>query len=233
MKNIFNSTFFLVLIFLSSCRSEINNMEDPIIEKFSLKEGTKNDLSSFSHIMGIYQIDIKKEKAINNYTILTIRLDKNNNQTADSFLVKYDKNNFEISTVINLNKKYNLTKDLNTNLLYFYANGEKYNVTQDFIDKINNKIFSYEFNRLMCLYIELYDKSIKRENILSARKNSFAVFESGIGFTKTAAEIRANYAAQEYLNEPGHQLCVLRGIDTSCVTDSHVCYSTATIECPQ
>jgi hypothetical protein len=84
----------------------------------------------------------------------------------------------------------------------------------------------------MALYIELYDTSIRKigsETDVLAK--SCAVFESNIGFTSTAASIRSNEDAQEFIGH-GHSDCKIMGTDISCAGGyNHVCFSTTTIQC--
>ncbi|MBD1398176.1 hypothetical protein H9Q13_13460 [Pontibacter sp. JH31] len=86
------------------------------------------------------------------------------------------------------------------------------------------------------LYIESIDQSLNRyNNAIAADKVVLQVagkcleFTHDVGYTRTAAELRvADSAAGEI---DGNSSCVVKGTDTSCLTENHVCYSTTTLEC--
>lgn len=129
-------------------------------------------------------------------------------------------------------KLYSIKKDILKNTLYFNNGTTNIKITNTFLDNVSGDD-AYVLKRLISLYIELYDTSIKKmgnETSLLAKKKACAQFESGIGFTSSAAAYRAQYDAKEFISE-GHGDCKIIGTDVSCIFDGHICFATTTMAC--
>jgi len=235
MKKILKSSYVLLILLLlssvSSCEDEKRDEVSTTMEKFILKTESLKSLSPFSIGYKINEIKIKKNNS-SSYSVSTIRYDnKSQNSETDHFEISIAGNKLNISSNFYSNN-YRIEKDEKMNLLVFYKNNTKEIFSENLVKNIKGNDL-YAINRLMALYIELYDTSIRKmgpdTDILA--KKSCAVFESNIGFTSTAASIRSNEDAQEYIGN-GHPDCKIMGTDVSCAGGyNHACFSTTTMQC--
>ncbi|AZA62282.1 hypothetical protein EG340_15110 [Chryseobacterium indoltheticum] len=217
-------------MFTISCSNERNDEISTDMEKYSLKNETLKSLSPFSIGHKINEIKIKKN-SLSSYTITTTRYEEDNTgHKNDIFEITLAEDILNISgNFYSIN--YDVEKNEKTNQIYFSKNGKKEIISEDFINTISGNDL-HALNRLVALYIELYDNSIKKmgpETDVLAKK-SCAKFESGIGFTGTASSIRSVEDAQAYIDS-GHGDCKIAGTDTSCALGSHICASTTTLQC--
>lgn len=238
MKNIYSkkSIIFALLIFSSlvftSCQNDTNEVLEPRMENYTLKKQNLSSLSPFSINFNIRQINIDK-LSNEQYEVSTFRATGKygGSEIIENTDILLDNNFVTFSTKM-FSNLYTIKKDVIKNELYFNNGTENLKVTNEFINAVKGND-AYALKRLMALYIELYDSSIKKmgnETDKLARTKACAEFESNIGFTSSAAAYRAKYDAEEFIAD-GHGDCRIIGTDVSCVTDSHVCFATTTMAC--
>lgn len=230
---IFSLIAFFILSINSCNRNEDTQNEiQPEIEKFALKEQSLKSLSPFSINFNIKEINIDKIND-NLYLVSSTRATGKygNTDFIETCNINLEDNliNFSMNLFSN---SYSIQKNISENALYFNNGVKKIRVSETYLDNVKGND-AYALKRLMALYIELYDTSIKKmgnETSILAKKKACAEFESNIGFTSSAAAYRAKYDAQEFIAD-GHSDCKIIGTDVSCVTDSHVCFATTTMVC--
>ena len=228
---LFGLILFSSMLF-TACQDDTNDIIEPKMENYTLKEQNLSSLSPFSINFNIKQINVDKIKN-GEYKVSSLRATgkHGNSEIIEDTNISLD-SDFVIFSTTMFSKIYSIKKDVTKNILYFNNGKEYINVTNDFIDTIKGND-AYVLKRLIALYIELYDPSIKKmgnETNELARKKACAEFESNIGFTSSAAAYRAKYDAEEFIAN-GHGDCKIVGTDVSCVTDSHVCFATTTMAC--
>lgn len=230
MKKMF--ILLIVIVSLYSCREE-QKISQTEMEKYQLNEGSLKSLSPFSINFEVSQIDIDKLND-ENYSIIQHRkTGKFGNETVlEDYNLKIKNNEIVFETTL-FNNEYKIVKNLDKNTFRFFKRNAEYSITNEFINNINIED-GYALKRMLSLYVELYDKDLKKmgysETQSTTAKAACAKFESSIGLTASAAAYRAGYDAQMYIMD-GHSDCSFIGVDTSCVTDSHICISTVTMRC--
>lgn len=231
MKN-FSIVFIAIMLFsLSSCQEDTKEESvQTSMENFTLKTESLKSLSPFSISYKINEIKIKKNSS-SSYRVSTIRYnDESLDSITDTFDISIIGNILKISVDFTSNK-YFIEKNTETNQLYFSINNEKEMILENSLQNIKENDL-YALNRLITLYVELYDNTIRKmgpETDILAKKTC-AMFESNIGFTGTAASIRSIEDAQAFIAN-GHGDCSIKGTDISCAGGNHVCLSTTTMQC--
>ncbi|MRM83262.1 hypothetical protein D1003_05400 [Riemerella anatipestifer] len=216
-----------------SCRNDSNENIESKMENYTLKEQSLRSLSPFSINFNIKRINIDK---INNrrYKVSSLRAAgrRGNPEIVENTNVSLEDNLVVFSTAM-FSNLYSIKKDVIKGTLFFNNGKEEVEVTNEFIDTVKGND-AYVLKRLIALYIELYDTSIRKmggiETMRLAEQKACAEFESSIGFTSSAAAYRARYDAVQFIND-GHGDCKIIGTDVSCVTDSHICFATVTMAC--
>lgn len=156
-------------------------------------------------------------------------------------------NNYYISVLDNAvklkttvgNKIYKLIKNDSKNEIYFPVNDQISLIIESFFESIG-KQEEVVLDKLVAVFIELYDKNAKRlssditvkvaTSIANKTASSCLKFESGFGATASASKLRASTDAGAYISDGNSDYSVV-GSDTSCALDSHVCVSTVTMSC--
>lgn len=235
------SIFFLCsLLFLISCSSDIDKEEELISNKYQLEEFyEKTNLTPFVANHAIYNMSVIKTSP-NKFKISTESYDllNVNNRLKNNFYILVLENAVQLQTTVD-NKIYKLIKNDSKKETSFQVNDQIFFINESFFDSIT-KQDEVVFDKLVSIFIELYDKNAKRLSpyITSKVATSIAIksassclkFESAIGATASASKLRASADTQEYISD-GNSDCRIVGSDTSCVLDNHVCVTTVTMSC--
>lgn len=238
--SIFSLVVFLSTTIFIACSSDNIKDEQLIANEYQLNEiSQKTNLTPFMANHSVYNLSIIKN-GINRFKISTESYDTTNIKKSliENYEVKISLNMVELNTSTN-NKTYVFRKDIQKNEVAFYINKKGFTV-DEFLLQNKNSEDDNVFNKLISLYIELYDSNAKRlsSDITNKVANSIAnktaescyKFESAIGATASASQLRAKSDVTEYISD-GNSDCKAVGSDTSCVVDSHVCVTTVTMSC--
>lgn len=219
-KNLFAlllSLVFMVSFFYSCEKLPNNNVEESM-----------TNLTKLSYTQGISQLDLKGLE--NDFTIKAVMSSSNK---IEIFRVLKEKTFVEISQSNNIKLK----KLFKNNHFIFQINDKTVSLDKEEAFRLLAKNEKDKLIMLVSIYIEMFDESATREvSATNIRNNkgfstmsSCFKFESAIGFTSTGSTTRAVVDAKDYIDD--HSDCHVVGYDTSCVTDGHLCVTTATLAC--
>jgi hypothetical protein len=234
------TTIAISLSFLFSCTSEINKDEEIISSKYRLDEfSKKTSLTNFAANHAIYNISLSKLEA-NKYKVITESYDLStiNKTLKNNYFITLTKNSVALETNVN-GKFYRFIKNDIKNEASFQVKDQVFLLDDLFFQSISKEDDDV-LNKLVSIFIELYDNNAKRLNSNATKKvanliagksvSSCLKFESAIGATATASKLRASIDTKEYISD-GNSDCKAIGSDTSCAIDGHVCVTTVTMAC--